>query len=59
MTISKGLHFVLLGALYKTNTLAKIVMHQSRIMFEPFSSDLKTILKGSSFLGLQYLVFAF
>ena len=53
--------------LYKTKTLAKFVENrkcyrsplllQARIMFGLFSSDFKTILKGSSFLGLRSSVF--
>ena len=49
--------------LYKTKTLAKFfenhkyyrspLLLQARTMFDLFSSDFKTILKGSSFLGLR------
>ena len=49
--------------LYKTKTQAKFVENrkcyrsplllQARIMFDLFSSDFKTILKGSSVLGLR------
>ena len=67
-TISKGSSFCSFGwVFYKTKTLAKFVdrrkfccclfLCQSRIMFELFSSDFKTILKGSSFLGLRSSVF--
>ena len=51
------------GVLYKTKTPAKFVENrkydrsplllQARIIFDLFSSDFKTILKGSSFLGLR------
>ena len=72
-TISKGLYFVLLGPLYKNKTLAKIDKKKktANLVAPCYASvknhvwaffkwiDLKTILKGSSFLGLRYLVFAF
>ena len=55
------------GVMYKTKTLVKFVNNckswcslfllRSRIMFEPFLSDFKTILTGSSFLGLRSSVF--
>ena len=49
--------------MYKTKTLVKFVdncslfLLRSKIMFEPFLSDFKTILTGSSFLGLRSSVF--
>ena len=59
------LYFWHRGVLYKTKTLAKFVENrkyhcsllllQARIVFDLFSSDFKTILKGSSFLGLWSL----
>ena len=64
-----GLRFVLLvGFCPKQKTMAKFVENrkyyrsplllQARIMLDPFSSDFKTIVKGSSFLGLRSPVFS-
>ena len=67
-TILTGSSFCTFGrVMYKTKTLVKFVdnckswcslfLLWSRIMFEPFLSDFKTILTGSSFLGLRSSVF--
>ena len=66
--ILKGSSFCIFGGvLYKTKTLAKFVENhkycrsplllQARIMFDLFSRDFKTMLKGFSFLGLLSSVF--
>ena len=66
--ILTGSSFCTFGrVMYKTKTLVKFVdnrksccslfLLRSRIMFEPLSSDFKTILTGSSSLGLRSSVF--